>query len=409
MAQAINVCSTPVVTRLYTPAQMGVIALFISFFTFWSPALSLRYEYALLIAKDDAESHVVLRLAVAVVVGMSFLGLPVLWGLHRAEVLGFGLLPDWAPLAGVAILLGYGVFMVYRSWALRAGIVKQITKATVMRSAASATTSIALGLLTGGIPALFAAQFMASWAAMLKLTRNVRRHFVSSRPERVLGREIAAAAKRYVKFPLFETPSTWVNQLTASLPVPMIVTLFGASAAGWYGLARTIVGIPNAQIGTAVADVFQMEVSSAVVAGDATRVRGLFYKLMRKLALIGLLPMVGVMVLCPLLVPWVFGHAWREAGYVAAIIAPWMYVALIVSPLSGVLSALQAQEYKLIYDVVSIVLIAVAFLLAKAWHLGLLQFIAALSATAMLGYIVYAIVIVAVVEARLRTVAHGAD
>lgn len=408
MAQAISICSTPIITRLYTPSQMGVIALFIAFFTFWSPALSLRYEYALLIAQDDAESHVVLRLAVITVVLMAILGVPLLWWLHKAEVLGFGLLPGWAPLVGSAILLGYGVFMVYRSWALRASIVKQITKSTVMRSIASAATSILLGLASGGVPALFTAQFVASWAAMLKLTRNVQRHFVSSKPARIPWQEVFKVAKRYVKFPLFETPSTWVNQLTASLPVPMIVTLFGASAAGWYGLARTIVGIPNAQIGTAVADVFQMEVSSAIVAGDAPRVRGLFYKLMRKLALIGLLPMVGVMIFCPLLMPWAFGNAWHEAGYVAAIIAPWLYVALIVSPLSGVLSALQAQEYKLIYDGVSIALITAAFLCAKAWRMSLLHFVVTLSITAILGYLVYMAVIVVVVEARLRAVTRDA-
>lgn len=405
MAQAISICSTPVVTRLYTPSQMGVIALFIAFFTFWSPALSMRYEYALLLAKDDAASHVVLRLAVMIVVFMSILSVPVLWGLHKSGVLGFGLLPNWAPLVGGAILLGYGVFMTYRSWALRAGIVKQITKATVVRSVASAATSISLGLVSGGVPALFAAQFVASWAAMLKLTRDVRQHFAPSKPSRIRWREVLATAKLYMKFPLFEAPSTWVNQLTASLPVPMVVTLFGASAAGWYGLARTVVGIPNAQIGTAVADVFQMEISSAIVAGDGPRVRGLFYKMMRKLALIGLLPMAGVMIFCPLLMPWVFGQGWREAGYIAAIIAPWLYVALIVSPLSGALSALQAQEYKLIYDVVSVVLIAAVFLLAKTWHLGLLHFVAALSAAAILGYAVYVVVIVAVVEARLRAAA----
>jgi len=133
----------------------------------------------------------------------------------------------------------------------------------------------------------------------------------------------------------------------------------------------------------------------------------LFFKLMRRLALIGLLPLLVVVVFCPLLMPWVFGDAWREAGYVSAIIAPWLYAALIVSPLSRVLSVLQAQEYKLIYDVSAIVLIVVAFLLAKSRHFSFLDFVAAISLAAFLGYVIYAILIVTVVEMRLRGAGHG--
>ncbi|MDO1528143.1 oligosaccharide flippase family protein [Fulvimonas sp. R45] len=402
-AQAITVCMMPIVTRLYTPAQIGVISLFLAFFGFWSATLSLRYEYALLIARDDEESHVVHRLAVVLVVVMSVLGLPILLGLQRTGMLGFELLPNWAPFAAVPILLGYGIFMVYRSWALRAGTVNDITKATIARSAANAGTRVALGLFGGGTIALFAAEFAGAWGAMLELARNARKHFASSKPISIRRCDLVGVARRFSKFPAFETPSTWVNQLALTLPLPMVASLHGAAAAGWFGLARAMVGIPNTQIGSAVADVFQMELASALVAGEAARARGLFYKLMRKLALFGLVPLVAVIVLGPWLVPWIFGQKWKAAGWAAAIIAPWLYAALVVSSLSRTLSVIQAQEYKFVYDVGAASLFILAFFVAKYTHPSFLELVSILSGTGVLSYIIYLVLLVVVVEAQLET------
>lgn len=407
MAQVIAICSMPVVTRLYDPAQLGLISLFIAFFGFWSPTLSLRYEYALLIAENDFESHIVHRLGILLVVITSILALPLLWWLRHTNTLGFGLLPDWSPLVAVPIFLGAGTFMVYRSWALRAGAVSLITKATVVRAAASAAMRIILGAFGGGVPALFAAQLTASCAATLKLARSVGRKFAPSKPQSVSVRELLVVGRKYVKFAVLETPSTWMDQLGAALPVTMAASLFGAAAAGWFGLARTIVGIPNAQIGAAVADVFQMEIAGAVIAGDAPRARTLFFKLMRKLAIVGLLPLLAVVTLCPLLTPWLFGHAWEEAGYVAAIIAPWLYAAFVVSPLSRVLSVLQVQEYKLVYDISSVIFLSTAFFVVKSLNLEFMDFVAAVSLAAFSGYVIYGILIVAVVRIRLREVSNN--
>lgn len=402
VAQIITICSMPIVTRLYSPAQIGIISLFLSFFSFWGATLSLRYEYALLITKDDTESHVVHRLAVMLVAAMSILGLVVLWTLRHTEVLGFGLLPWWAPFAAVPILLGYGIFMVYRSWALRAGMIKAITKASIALAGANAVTRVVLGFLALGVPGLFAAQVAGSWASVLKLARGISKHFAASRPARINGGELLGVARSFMKFPVFETPSAWIDQLGLVLPLPIVATLHGATAAGWFGLARMMVGIPNSQIGGAVGDVFQMELADAVLKGDGRRGRNLFYKLMVRLALIGLFPLVGVVVLAPWLVPWIFGGNWKEAGYAAAGIAPWLYAALVVSPLSRALSVLQAQQYKLIYDICAVLLLATAFLVSKVHHYSFINSVLAISAAGVFGYLVYAVVLIMVTELYLH-------
>lgn len=400
-AQIITICVMPIVTRIYVPAEIGVISLFLSFFWFWASTLSLRYEYALLIAESDTQSHYVHHLAIILVVFMSILGLPVLWWLQHAGVLGFELLPVWAPFAVVPILMGYGIFMVYRSWALRAGMVKEITGATIARSTSNAATRIVLGVLGGGVAGLFAAELAGAWSAMLRLSQRVRARFIASKPARIGFREMSESARTFIKFPIFETPSAWIDLLGLSLPLPMVATLHGAAAAGWFGLARMVVGIPNSQIGSAVADVFQMELASALLSDDHLHARTLFYTLLQKLAFIGLLPMIIVMMLAPMLVPWVFGDQWYQAGIAAVCIAPWLYASLVISPLSRMLSVVQAQEYKLVYDVCAVLLIVAAFFVSKYRDYSFVETVAAISMAGFVGYVVYAGVLIVVVERRL--------
>jgi len=401
VAQAITACTTPIVTRLYSPAEVGVISLFIAFFGFWSSLLSWRYEAALLIAVDDAESHLVFRAGSGCVLIMSLLALPVLFALRAANVLGFGLLPWWSAWVAIPILFGYGQFMMYRSWGLRGGYVKDISKATVARSASNATTRIVLGVAGAGVPGLFAAELMGAWGATSTLYRTVHQRFAASRPL-IHWSAVKAVMAKYSNFARYELPSVAVNQLASTMPVPMVAALYGASAAGWFGLARLLVAIPNAQIGGAVADVFQMELARAIREQKYAGARKLFYKLLRKLSLFGLLPLTATMLLGPWLVPLVFGKSWSQMGVIAACIAPWLYAALVVSTLSRLLSVLQAQQYKLIYDTFSAAITFVVYFVARNLSLSLIPMVIAMTSANVMAYGVYLWVLVYVAHTKLR-------
>ena len=73
-----------------------------------------------------------------------------------------------------------------------------------------------------------------------------------------------------------EAPSTWLDALAAALPLPIIGSLFGAEQAGLYAVATMIVVLPNTKIGAAVADVFRVKLSEAVLRSDRVEVQVIF-------------------------------------------------------------------------------------------------------------------------------------
>ena len=404
LAQLIGICALPLVTRLYPPAEIGTVSLFLSFFGFWVTTIALRYEHALIIAIDDGESHVVHRLGIILVCLMSLLGMPILWSLQQNNILKFQLLPVWSPLIAFPIFLGYGLFMVYRSWALRAGMVSQISQASITRAGAMAGTKLGLGVFGGGLVALFLAELAGALSSLFNLMQATKRHFATSKPPSIGYTQLRHVGLKYVKFPMLDAPSAWMDALALMLPLPMVASLYGAEAAGWFGLARMVLSLPNAQIGGAVADVFQMSLAEAVRDKDPHRARNVFFMLLKKLSLIGLIPLSVSIVVLPWIFPVVFGQNWAPAGPVAASLAPWLYAAFVISPLSRALPVLQAQEWKLLYDVTALGLLTGCYVLANSSALSLIEFCLLVSTSNAIGYAVYALVLYLLVENRLKKI-----
>lgn len=402
LAQIIGIATLPLVTRLYTPVEIGTVALFMAFFGFWVSTIALRYEHALMIATDDAESHVVLRLATIIVFLMSLIGPLVLWLLQQKNIFEFQILPQWAPVIAWPLFMGYGLYMLYRTWALRGGLVKKISQTAISRAIAMAATKLGFGFLGGGVLGLFMAELAGAFTSMVNLIKGTKSHYALSKPEKIEFKQVSHVGVEYKKSALIDTPSTWLNALAITLPLPMVTSLYGPEAAGWFGLARMVLSLPNAQIGAAVADVFQMTLADAIRNNERQRARNTFYMLLKKLSIIGLVPLILSITILPLIFPIIFGENWTQAGFIAASLSPWLYTAFVVSPLSRALLVLQAQEWKFFYDLLALGLLIVCYFLADLTSFSIIEFCILLSAALSLSYIAYALILYLLVESKLK-------
>lgn len=392
IAQMITAVSMPIVTRLYTPEMIGVISIYLSFFSFWMTLISWRYESALLIAKDELESHHIFRLGAILVAVTALLAIPTLGLLQYFKVLGFDVLPSWSSLVVSISSIGFGWFMLYRSWLLRLGETKTISIASIGRAGSHASFRVFAGALNFGVIGLFIAEIIGTWSALGVVRRNIKNLLVEEIP-RWSVTSIKIVAIRYRNYVYFELPSSLINQLAIVLPIPLVGGLYGAQAAGWFGLARLLYAIPNGQIGKSVADVFQMELGKAVREKNYKRGEKLFYKFSVRLALFGLIPLVFAVVIAPPTVPYIFGEQWTEMGVIVAHIAPWMYSALIVGSMSRALSVLEKQHWKLLYDVSALCIVLISYLYTKNIQGNLIWFIDLLSIGLSLNYFIYFVLI----------------
>ena len=401
LAQVITAVATVIVTWLYEPSDLGIISIYLAFFNFWVALASWRYEGAMLICRDEEESHHLFRVGAFVVVLMAILALPALYALIFVDVLSFSQLPLWAPVVAAISVLGFGLFMMYRSWSLRLRELKAIRRATVLRSAANAGVRISCGLVSIGTLGLFIAEVLGSWAALATVRNEVKKRLGASMPVTWSAKRLGSVALGYRNFPKYEMPSVALNQFAMVLPIPMVGALYGAEAAGWFGVARLLVAIPNTQLGAAISDVFQMELADHYRNEQFEKGRLLFKAMLKKLSIIGLFPLSISLAFAPVAVPLIFGTEWSEMGVIIAIMAPWMYSAFVVSSLSRLLSVLRAQKYKLYYDSVALLMIVVTYFAAKTLTLDLYIYLSIVSLGFVFCYSVYLFILIRVVQLRL--------
>ena len=179
VGQLVLVAVMPLLTRLFTPADLGVFGLFSSFLAVAGVATCLRLEWGVASAHSAEEAAGLLVLCLVLCPVTSLLLAAGLAGLIGANVVSFGLLPMWTVPLGFLALVATGAFAALRYWHIGRRDFRDVSAAAVAQGVGRAGTSVALGLAGTG------------WAGLLlgDLVGRAARHrtIVASRAARAAG------------------------------------------------------------------------------------------------------------------------------------------------------------------------------------------------------------------------------
>jgi O-antigen/teichoic acid export membrane protein len=161
---------------------------------------------------------------------------------------------------------------------------------------------------------------------------------------------ILANLKRYRKFPLVDSWSSFINNLSWQLPSLMLLYYFSDTVVGYYSISSRIVLLPMTLVGNALAQAFYQR--SAELRSNPVNLSKSVELVFRRLAAIGLFPALVLGIAGPELFSIIFGANWIEAGRFAQILSPWMFILLITSPLTILFATLERQELALIVNII---------------------------------------------------------
>lgn len=342
-SQVILMASAPLLTRLYTTEQFGLVAVFGSILSILSVVASLSYELAIPIAKDDEETvhGVVLGLLVALGISLlTFLGVLC----FREQIATAVNLPA---MAGYLWLLPLGlllrsIYQIFYYWGLRVKAFSAIARTNLTQSVGSVV--VQLGGASFGTISLLLGQVVGQAAGISSLAVVAVRSrwdlFKAIRFKQVLW-----FAWRYRQFPYFSTWGGLLNTIGAQMPPLLFAILFSPAAAGIYALAHRVLSLPMSLVGQAIGNVFLARAADARREGNLSL---LVARVHEKLAQIAM-PISLLLIVCsPNLFSLIFGYDWQQAGVFARWMSPWLYLVFITSPLSTLFSVLEKQAQGLI-------------------------------------------------------------
>ena len=387
ISQGLLVVAAPVLTRLYSPQDMGLMGLYLAYVGFVTVAVSLRYDAAIVSARDRSEAAHLVVISVLLIVPTSMCFAAFLYGMIRLKLLGFGNLPAYTVLLALPFTLLVGVFGALRYWFIREETLGVVSKALVAQSGARSFFQVAFGAFRIGWVGLVGGDLLSRATSVWRM---VRIGWPAVLPEVFpwnRGKAVAAL-RAHRQFPLFSLPSSIVDTLALSLPLPLIADLYGPSSAGHFSLVLRVLSLPLALVGTSVADAFHGRLA-AYARDEPSRGTAFFHRTARVLFLIGSGPTILLVIFGETLFRLVFGQQWAVAGQLATVVAPWTLTQLVVSPLSRVVYVLDGLKLKLAYDLVSLGATFGAILIGHSRGLSLLDTVLLLSSANILANLLY--------------------
>lgn len=369
-AQIFGTLISPIITRLYTPEDYGVLTIYTAILTTLSLS-GFSYEKAIAIADDEDVAINVMALSMVLLMVYT-LGLFFLVFFFSEFFLGIfnsTILNDFRFFIPLGVMLT-GIYKILQQWAYRYSDFKAISQTTITQSLYGNTIKIVGGLLSLNSLGLILGRIVSKSAGTFKLLKysQLMRNQGSILSSISLKR-IIYVAKRYINFPLFSAPLTFIHKFDQHIPIVFIASFFGSDIVGFYGLAYSITKLPSKLIGTSIGNVFYAEAAN-IGKLNPERIQKLSNNITYKLALVGLIPFTALIISGPQLFSLVFGNQWADSGIYARIISIMVYCHLVFSPITRAYDVYEKQRLAFLINIIKTFLIILVFLLANFINLS---------------------------------------
>ena len=155
-------------------------------------------------------------------------------------------------------------------------------------------------------------------------------------------------AKRYIHFPKFALPSELLNFVSSQLPILVFKPMFGGSLMGNYSFGHRYISIPVQLFSKSISNVLVEKV--VALKDDFTQLKATVSGLFRKQILLGIVPFTILALWGEPIFSFVFGNEWSDAGKMAQYIAPWLFMVMLGSPLSAIITAFEKQKFSMYFN-----------------------------------------------------------
>jgi len=395
-AQALMILLLPLLTRLYTPEDFSVLAVYVSLLGIISVAACLRFDVAIPLPEGDEDAANLLGLALACSFAISVLAGTLVLAFPEVitHLIGQPRLKPYLWLIPLGVLLASS-YSALQFWAVRKKAFHAVARTKMTQAIGGVGIQAALGWVGLAPFGLLFGQMINSGAGILGLglrafkgDRNTMRAISLPR--------MRSAFSEYHRFPKYSVVESVANSAGIQLPVILIASLAVGPEAGFLMLAMRAMQAPMGLIGTAVSQVYLSRAPSEYRAG----VLGPFTaRMIGGLMKTGVGPLIFAGVIAPVVFPIIFGEKWFRAGELVAWMTPWFVMQFLVSPVSMTLYVTGNQKTALVLQLCGLVLRVGAVVLAAAFTPAYIVEVYAMS-----GFVFYAAYFIAVaVSASIKT------
>lgn len=347
VGQVVVMAFYPIVTRLYSPEDIGVYSVFAASFSLMLSIGSSQYENAIPIPRDEESAINLLALSILCIVGMSFIALTFVFFFHKYVEIIFNLDMNKSYLL-LAILgvVGAGIYNIFSCWAIRVQGFKELAGTKVLQGIGQVSIQISWGAFypnpLGLIVGFLVGRILGCGRLFFAFKRGLKRNVA----EIVSTSSIIRVAKQYRKFPLLSTPTLFLNTIVLQGPLLLINNFYGLEVTGWFNLAWIVVGTPVSMIGQAIGQVYYSQLAVELRTGSGHAI-ALFEDIVRKTTAVGIPVFALVYFFAPKCITLIFGPHWGQSGVYIQYLALAFFINFISNPIGSTFDITQRLDLAL--------------------------------------------------------------
>jgi len=160
-------------------------------------------------------------------------------------------------------------------------------------------------------------------------------------------------AHRYKQFPQYQVGADLAGTASVAITPLLLAIFFAPDVIGFYAMALMVIRLPSKLVGSAMYQVFYQK--ACIEKNRNGSIKKIVETIHTRLISLGAFACVIVMILGPELFTFALGTQWATAGVYAQIIAPWMFFAFILIPLTAIFNVLEKQAANLWFSILILV------------------------------------------------------
>ena len=397
IAQLIPILASPFLTRIFSPADFGLLGLFMVITNSFSVVGAARYELAIMLPEKDEEAKNVfaLSLFISICTGIIFGTLTIFFHdliIEKLQRPDFSLVLYLAPV----VILFISLYQALNYWLIRKKEFQKNAINKIGQTFSSTSGSIVLGLL--GVPYGIVIGYALGWVA-INLVGWIQLRTTGFKKDGITRGGMRKMFSVHRDFLTYNALPALMNSISTSLPLFFINLFYVSAIAGYFTLARQVLIVPISFISYAVSQVLFQRATEKIQ--QKLSIKKEFKNLFILLSCVAAFVFVVVASTGPWLFCLVFGSQWEAAGEYARILALSCSIQFLVSSFSILLPALGRVKTISAWQVVYFIFVcSLSFLSKKEIH----SFLYAYLSIDVLMYSVYFVLILTALNRYERSI-----
>lgn len=350
MARVVGLISIPILTRIYSPSDYGVLSLYASVVALLAPTLTLRYAVAIPLPRSQAlaANLLVMSAFVASSVCGALAVVAWLWGENLLSALSMEALVPWRWLVIIGAL-ATASYELLSMWATRQRAYGILARTQVLQAISGETLKVAAGLFGLRPGGLMVGHFVSQSGGLTSLALHLWKD-MQHLAKRVTLTRLKTSAVLFRDYPVYRLPSQVLLVFSMQAPVMFAAAYYGPATTGQLGLALMAIGLPVNLLSDSMSKAYYAEIS-AIGRKQPALIRRMTHQVMRRLFALSLAPALVLLLGGRWLFEIAFGQQWSLAGQFASMLSVYLVLQFIQRPVSYLLFLFNGQRKLLLINV----------------------------------------------------------